>query len=55
MSDRLPEDREDVKSTETWNGGTGTITFNWLQQSEVDTSANDPHPETTDIWGIVDE
>lgn len=51
---RCPEDREDVVSSETWNGGAGTITFNWLQQREADTSENDTFPETTDIWGITD-
>lgn len=31
---RNQDDREDVVSSETWNGGAGTITFNYLQQHE---------------------
>ena len=44
---------EHVISTETWNGGGGTISFNYLQQRETDDTENDPHPETTDIWNIT--
>lgn len=43
-----------VVSTETWNGGDGTISFNYLQQREVDTSETPEEPESTDIWGISD-
>lgn len=52
------EEREDVISSETWNGGAGTITFNYLQQREEDTSERPPTPleeaGTTDIWGVVE-
>lgn len=50
------ECREDVESSETWNGGTGTITFNWLQQRPEDTTEKPETPleeaGTTDIWDI---
>ena len=53
------ECRQDVYSSETWNGGAGTITFNWLQQHEegFDPSAV-PSPieegdgGTTNPWNI---
>jgi hypothetical protein len=49
-----PCDPEFVESTETWNGGDGTIAFNHLQQSEEDDSTRGGlYPETTDIWGIT--
>jgi hypothetical protein len=51
---RCPEDREDVISTETWNGGAGTITFNYLQQRETDVSENDDQAASTDPWSISD-
>lgn len=59
MKTQRDEDcREDVISTETWNGGSGTIAFNYLQQREEDTSERPPTPleeaETTDPWGITD-
>jgi hypothetical protein len=49
-----PFDIQSVDSTETWNDGDGTITFNWLQQREVDESVNDQglYPSTTDPWDI---
>lgn len=50
---REPCEREDVVSSETWNGGAGTITFNWLQQREVDVSENDNQAASTDSWGIT--
>lgn len=51
--------REDVVSTETWNGGAGTITHNYLQQHEEGFDPESvPTPleeaETTDAWGITD-
>lgn len=57
---RSEECREDVESTETWNGGAGTVTFNHLQQHK---EGFDPEREetpleaagTTDPWGIADE
>lgn len=54
---RCPDDREDVISTETWNGGGGTITFNYLQQHEEGFDPERPptpleEAETTDPWGI---
>lgn len=59
---RFPRDedcREDVVSTETWNGGSGTITFNHLQQREPDTTVDVETPleaaGTTDVWDIVDD
>lgn len=57
-SPNRPEDcREDVISSETWNGGSGTITFNYLQQREDDTTERPATPleeaETTDFWAIV--
>lgn len=56
---RDEECREDVESSETWNGGAGTITFNHLQQRPADETerAQTPLEEagTTDPWGIVDE
>jgi hypothetical protein len=52
-----PGCREDVISTETWNGGDGTISFNHLQQREPDTTTRPATPleeaETTDPWGIT--
>lgn len=62
---RAEDDREDVVSTETWNGGTGTITFNYLQQhpegfdpeanptpvEEGDTGTTDPWDATTGAVG----
>lgn len=51
---RCPDEREDVISTETWNGGDGTITFNYLQQRETDTTENVAFaPATTDPWEIT--
>ena len=49
---RRPDEREDVVSSETWNGGAGTVTFNWLQQREADTSENDDQAVDTDPWNI---
>jgi hypothetical protein len=54
---RPDDDREDVESSETWTGGAGTVTFNWLQQhKEGFDPATPPTPleeaETTDPWGI---
>lgn len=54
-----PEDcREDVESSELWNGGAGTITFNHLQQGPVDDTERPATPleeaETTDPWGVVE-
>lgn len=51
------ECRQDVISSETWNGGTGTIAFNYLQQHEEGFDLETPptpleEAETTDIWGI---
>lgn len=55
---RDPDCREDVISTETWNGGSGTISFNYLQQREEDTTEKPPTPleaaGTTDPWGATD-
>lgn len=52
------ECREDVISTERWNGGDGTISFNYLQQRPVDNTERPPTPleaaETTDPWGVVE-
>ena len=51
---RPPECREDVRSNEN-----GTITFNYLQQREVDTTERPPTPVeeagTTDIWGVTSQ
>jgi hypothetical protein len=54
-----PDDRQDVISDEAWNGGEGKISFNYLQQREVDKTES---PETpleqaggTDIWNISGE
>lgn len=51
--------REDVESSETWNGGDGTITFNHLQQRKPDTTVDVETPleaaGTTDIWDITDD
>lgn len=56
---RPDEDREDVDSTETWNGGEGTISFNRLQQSVHDDEPHLPTPveaaDSTDPWDIVEE
>lgn len=56
--EREPACREDVLSSETWKGGTGTITFNYLQQREEDTSERPETPleeaGTTDIWDATD-
>lgn len=49
--------REDVISTEAWEGGSGAISFNYLQQHP---EGFDPPAQitpleaagTTDIWGI---
>lgn len=52
--DACDENREDVESSETWNGGSGTITFNYLQQRpdcEIPGDFSD-FPTTTDPWGI---
>lgn len=55
---RDDEDREDVESSETWNGGTGTISLNWLQQHPE--GFDPPRPltpveeeETTDSHGVA--
>lgn len=49
---RREQDREDVQSKD------GKVTFNWLQQRPVDTSARPVTPVeqlgTTDPWGISD-
>lgn len=46
------EERESVRSSD------GTITFNWLQQREPDTTVRAPTPAEeaggTDPWGITD-
>lgn len=57
---RREEDREDIDSEETWNGGDGTISLNRLQQHEVgfDPAAVPTPVEeigTTDPWGIADQ
>ncbi len=53
------ECREDVVSSETWDGGAGAITFNYLQQRKPDTTVDVETPleaaGTTDIWGITDD
>ncbi len=50
--------REDVVSSELWNGGDGTIHFNHLQQGPIDPTERPPTPleaiGTTDPWGITD-
>jgi hypothetical protein len=54
-------EREDIFSTETWEGGDGTVTFNYLQQHEdgFDDFTRELTPlevaGTTDIWDIVEE
>lgn len=55
------ECRQDVYSSETWNGGTGTITFNWLQQHEegfdpprVPSFIEEGAGGSTDPWNISD-
>lgn len=57
---RPDEDREDVESSETWNGGTGTITFNWLQQHPegfdppaIPSPVEEGDANSTDPWGIT--
>ncbi|HET7588602.1 MAG TPA: hypothetical protein VFK14_00230 [Solirubrobacterales bacterium] len=54
---RDPEDRQDVLSSETWKGGEGKVTFNYLQQKELDTTRSPVTPLEaaggTDIWGIT--
>lgn len=55
---RCPDEREDVISTETWNDGDGTTSFNYLQQREVDNTERPETPleeaGTTDPWGITE-
>lgn len=58
---RPDEEREDVISTETWNGGTGTITLNLLQQhpagfdlAAVPTPVEEGATGTTDPWDATD-
>lgn len=56
---RSDGEREDIESSETWNGGTGTVTFNWLQQHpEGFDPAALPTPVeemgTTDPWDMAD-
>lgn len=54
--ERSEDCREDVVSTETWNEGDGTISFNHLQQREEDTTERPLTPLEeaggTDIWDL---
>lgn len=59
---RPDECREDVVSSETWNGETGTITLNLLQQhptsfdlEALPTPVEEGTTGTTDPWDIVGE
>lgn len=41
-------------SSETWNGGTGRVTFNYLQQRPEEPVCPDLPPVDTDPWGVTD-
>lgn len=53
------DEREDVISTETWNGGDGTVLFNYLQQHEegfdppaIPSPIEEGDGGTTNPWGV---
>lgn len=48
------EDPEGVISEEVWNGGTGSVAFNFAQQRPAEAVEPEQGPVTTDPWGVTD-